>query len=125
MTLDDRLTVLGRAVGSLAPDRIEWTLTVREEDQDPRAAFRRCAERLRALAGGLAVAEVTTGAVTVYEHTERGEHGVRKPTGRHMAQAALTASAPLEPGARSRRPRWKPARISSAARTRSCRTPPS
>jgi uncharacterized protein len=90
--------VLGRAVGELAPDRVEWTLTVREEDADPRAAFSRCAERLRALAAGLAAADVTTGAVTVYEHTERGEHGARRPTGRHVAQAALTASAPLDLG---------------------------
>ena len=59
------LTVLGRAYGELAPDRIEWTLIVREVDADPRAAFDRCAQRLNALAEALAMAEVTTGAVAV------------------------------------------------------------
>jgi uncharacterized protein YggE len=95
---DERLTVLGRATGGLEPDRVEWSLLVREEDADPRAAFARCSERLRELTERLAQAELTTGAVTVREHTERGEHGVRVPTGRHAASAALTATAPLELG---------------------------
>ncbi len=51
MPEEDRLTVLGRASGELAPDRIEWTLIVRETDDDPRAAFARCAKRLGTLAG--------------------------------------------------------------------------
>ena len=90
---DERLTVLGRATGGLEPDRVEWSLLVREEDADPRAAFARCSERLRELTERLAQAELTTGAVTVREHTERGEHGVRVPTGRHAASAAIDAGA--------------------------------
>jgi len=37
---DERLTVLGRAAGGLEPDRVEWSLLVREEDADPRARGR-------------------------------------------------------------------------------------
>jgi uncharacterized protein YggE len=95
---EDRLTVIGRASGELTPDRVAWTLLVREDDADPRAAFARCSQRLRALTERLAPAELETGPVTVREHTERGEHGRRVATGRHAATAALTATAPLELG---------------------------
>jgi uncharacterized protein YggE len=87
------ITVLGHAVGEQAPDRVEWTLIVREVDADPRAAFDRCAGRLNALAGALSMAEVTTGAVAVAAQYEE-----RKPTGRHEAHAALTAVAALALG---------------------------
>jgi uncharacterized protein len=95
MPEDDRLTVLGRASGELAPDRIEWMLIVRETGDDPQAAFARCAERLAALAASLALADVTTGAVTVAAEYDREN---RRPTGQNTASAALTAAAPLELG---------------------------
>jgi uncharacterized protein YggE len=95
MLADDRLSVLGTATGELAPDRVEWSLAVRERDADSRVAFDRCAQRLRALAEALSAAEVTTGAVTTApEFHERGY----KPTGRHLASAALTVVVPLAVG---------------------------
>ncbi len=94
---DDRLTVVGRAIGEIAPDRIEWTLIVRETDADPRAAFARCSQRLGGLASALGMADVTTGAVAVAAEYERDREG-RRPTGRHTAYAAVTAAAPLALG---------------------------
>jgi uncharacterized protein YggE len=93
VTTDDRLTVLGHATGELAPDRIEWTLIVRERDSDPRAAFDRCAQRLNALAEALAMAEVRTGVVSVSRDLD---YETRRPTGDHEAEAALTALASLD-----------------------------
>ncbi len=95
MSGEDRLSVLGRAHGELAPDRIEWTLIIRESDSDPRAAFDRCAQRLATLAGALSMAEVTTGATAV---SPERDPETRRPTGRHEAHAALTALAALELG---------------------------
>jgi uncharacterized protein YggE len=90
---EDRLSVLGEATGELAPDRVAWTLVVREIEGDAAAAFRRCSERLRALAQALADAEVTTGTVSVED--EWHTHGHKK-TGRHTASGSLTASAPVD-----------------------------
>ena len=90
---EDRLSVLGTATGEQAPDRVAWTLVVRETDADAERAFSRCSERLRALVEALADAEVTTGRVTVEE--EWHTHG-HKRTGRHLASGALTAAAPVD-----------------------------
>jgi len=99
LTADDRVVVVGRARGELAPDRVEWVLVVRETDSDPRAAFARCSDRLRGLAGTLAMAQVTTGAVTVAElRSPRRPDAPSEPTGKHEARAALTAIAPLDLG---------------------------
>jgi uncharacterized protein YggE len=88
---DHRVAVTGQAHGEIAPDRLEWTLLVVEADADPRAAFARCAERLRMVSDALPMAQVTTGAVAVSAQRVKGE-----PTGRHEARAALTAVASLE-----------------------------
>jgi uncharacterized protein YggE len=93
--LEDRLSVLGTATGELAPDRIEWALVVRERDADSRVAFDRCVKRLRELAEALSAADVTTGTVTT--EPEFHERGYR-PTGRHLASAALIVVVPLAQG---------------------------
>jgi uncharacterized protein YggE len=92
---DDRLSVLGHASGEVEPDRLEWTLIVREADGDPRAAFDRCSQRLNALAGALSMAQVTTGAAAV---SPERDYETGRPTGRHEAHAALTAVAALALG---------------------------
>ena len=89
---EDRLSVLGTAVGELAPDRVEWTLVVSETDTDPNAAFKRCSERLRVLTEALAEGELTTGRVAVED--EWHTHG-HKTTGRHVASGVVTAAAPI------------------------------
>ena len=83
---EDRLTVLGRATGELAPDRIEWTLIVREDDADPRAAFDRCAQRLRALAGALCDRRGHDRRGRRV-HAESATPRRRAPTGRHDGAA--------------------------------------
>jgi uncharacterized protein YggE len=93
MLPEDRLSVLGTAVGELPPDRVEWTLVVREVDNHASLAFNRCSERLRALAGALAEAELTTGRVNVEE--EYHSHG-HKLTGRHIATGSLKAASPID-----------------------------
>ncbi len=90
---DDRLSVLGRATGELAPDRVQWTLAVSEVDTHPSVAFDRCSERLRKLVAALGDAEVVTGKVAVEDEWHRHGH---KQTGRHVASGRLTAVAPIE-----------------------------
>jgi uncharacterized protein YggE len=90
---EDRLSVLGTAVGELAPDRVEWTFVVRETDPQANDAFTRCSVRLRKLAEALASADVETGKVTVEE--EWHTHGHKK-TGRQVASGVLKAATPLE-----------------------------
>ena len=89
---EHRISVLGSASGELEPDRVRWSLSVREVDQHPSAAFKRCAERLRTLVAGLGDAELTTSDVSVED--EWHTHG-HKPTGRHVAAGSITAIAPL------------------------------
>jgi uncharacterized protein YggE len=87
------LTVLGEAHADLLPDRVEWTLHVHEVDQDPQAAFDRCAERLATLAEGLASTEVTTSQIEVgHEYDPRHN----RHTGRREANGALISTAPIE-----------------------------
>src|SRR3954468_19359867 len=88
---DNRLTVAGIARTEVAPDRVEWQLVVHEAGPDARDAFARCSARLRALAGALESADVTTGPVAVSPEVDEN----RRPTGRQQARAALTAIAPL------------------------------
>jgi uncharacterized protein YggE len=70
MDVENRLRISGHAESKVLPDRACWTVTVRVEDDDRDAAFRRCAtareglvERLQAIendcvsAGRIAVAE--------------------------------------------------------------------
>jgi uncharacterized protein YggE len=95
MLAEDRLSVLGTAIGELAPDRIEWTLLVRERDADSRVAFDRCARRLRALAEALSSADLTTGAVTTEPEFHDRSY---RPTGRHLASAALIVTVTLARG---------------------------
>jgi uncharacterized protein YggE len=90
---EDRLSVLGTAEGELAADRVQWTLEVRETDAQASEAFRRCSERLHALAEALSAGEVTTGRISVGD--EWHTHG-HKRTGRHVASGALRAVATLE-----------------------------
>jgi uncharacterized protein len=90
---DDRLSVLGRATAELEPDRVQWTLAVSEVDTHPSVAFQRCSKRLRKLVAALGDTEVVTGKVAVEDEWHRHGH---KQTGRHVASARLTATAPIE-----------------------------
>ncbi len=90
---EDRLSVLGTAVGELAPDRVQWKLTVHEADAEPAAAFERCSARLGALAAALADSEVVTDKVTVYEEWHTNGN---KKTGRTVASGTLTATSPID-----------------------------
>jgi uncharacterized protein YggE len=89
---EHRISVLGSAIGELEPDRVRWSLSVREVDQHPSAAFKRCTERLRTLVAALGDAELTTSDVSVED--EWHTHG-HKPTGRHIAAGSISAIAPL------------------------------
>ena len=44
--MSDHVKVCGSASRSLAPDGVLWRADAVERDEDPRAAFERCAERL-------------------------------------------------------------------------------
>ncbi len=89
---DHRLTVSAVAERELAPDRATWTLFVRESDDDPRAAFSRCAERMRAVAEALEEAgDVRTGRVSVASRRDpRGEETMGR-----VARASVVVSGPV------------------------------
>ena len=73
MDVENRLRISGHAETKVIPDRACWTVTVRAEDQDRDAAFRRCAsareglvERLQAIEKGC----VSAGRIAVAEEIE-------------------------------------------------------
>jgi uncharacterized protein YggE len=64
--VSDHVKVCGSASRSLAPDGVLWRADAVERDEDPRAAFERCAERLNELTARLReVGDVATSVVSV------------------------------------------------------------
>ena len=70
---EDRIRVSGSAVREVAADRAELTVRVREIDEDPHAAYERCAPRVQAVVAGLAEA-VGAGGRAVARAVEVGRH---------------------------------------------------
>lgn len=87
------ITIIGSSFADILPDRVQWSLDVREADADTKAAFDRCTTRVGALARALEAFEVTTGHVGF--KAEWHTHG-HKQTGRRIAYAALIVTAPLD-----------------------------
>jgi uncharacterized protein YggE len=79
---DDHVRVTGTARRALAPDSVTWGVEAIELDDDARAAFERCSERLNRLSEELAtVGDVTTSAVAVqpdWDDDDGGRHPTRK-----------------------------------------------
>jgi uncharacterized protein YggE len=77
--VSDHVKVSGSASRSLAPDGVLWRADAVERDEDPRAAFERCRDRLNELTAHLsAVGDVSTSAVTVQPGwDEEGESSTR------------------------------------------------
>jgi uncharacterized protein YggE len=102
---DDHVSVSGAASRAVAPGAASWRAEAVEADDDPRAAYERCASRLNALVERLAaVGEVATDAVVVQPRWEEGKTAgaeavgavrVRSPAARSgdVAQAAMAAGA--------------------------------
>ena len=73
MDVENRLRITGHAETRVVPDRACWTVTVRVEDGDRDAAFRRCATAREALVEGLEAIEkggVSAGRIAVAEEIE-------------------------------------------------------
>jgi hypothetical protein len=107
---EDHVRVTGRARRAVAPDSVTWRVEAIEVDEDARAAFERCAERLNAISAQLAaVGDVTTSAVAVQPDwdEEGGRHPTRKrAVGAVRVQAAIgragdAAQAAMQAGADS------------------------
>jgi uncharacterized protein YggE len=90
---EDHIRVVGMAARALAPDSVTWRVEAIELDDDARAAFERCSERLNRLSGELAaVGDVTTSAVAVQRDwdDDGGRHSTRKrAVGAVRVQAAI------------------------------------
>jgi uncharacterized protein YggE len=74
MDIENRLRISGHAESKVVPDRAQWTVTVRVEDADRDAAFRRCSTARRGLVSKLNAIErgcVTAGRIAVAEEFER------------------------------------------------------
>jgi uncharacterized protein len=104
--VSDHVKVHGSASRSLAPDGVLWRADAVERDEDPRAAFERCTERLNELTARLReVGDVATSAVSVEPDWESGPQpdrsiaaggvSVRTPVDRagDVAAAAMAAGA--------------------------------
>ena len=73
MDVENRLRISGHAETKVIPDRACWTVTVRAEDGDRDAAFRRCAAAREALVERLEAIEkggVSAGRIAVAEEIE-------------------------------------------------------
>jgi uncharacterized protein YggE len=73
MDIENRLRISGHAATKVVPDRARWTVTVRVEEQDRDAAFRRCATARRGLVAKLNAIErgcVTAGRIAIAEELE-------------------------------------------------------
>jgi hypothetical protein len=102
---DDHVTVTGAAHRAVAPGAATWRAEAVEADDDPRAAFERCSERLNALVERLdGLGQVATEAVVVQPRwAEDGPAGaeaigavrIRAPAARagEVAQGAMVAGA--------------------------------
>jgi uncharacterized protein YggE len=80
--LNDQVVVYGTASRSVAPDVATLSVSVKEVDADPGAAFERCVPRLNEVVGRLSElvggdGQVTTGNVGVHRHYELEEEGPR------------------------------------------------
>jgi uncharacterized protein YggE len=103
--VSDHVKVTGSASRSLAPDGVVWRADAVARDEDPRAAFARCTERLNELTARLrAVGDVSTSAVAVQpewdgERTRRVQAlgGVRVRVA--VDRAGEVAQAAMESGA--------------------------
>jgi uncharacterized protein YggE len=92
--VSDHVKVTGSARRTLAPDGVRWSAEALERDEDPRAAFERCATRLNELSSQLsAIGEVSTSAVTV--QPEWGGDGAPHPT-RVQAVAGVRVRAAVD-----------------------------
>jgi uncharacterized protein YggE len=90
----DHIRVTGTARRALQPDSVTWRVEATELDDDARAAFERCAERMNRLSEQLAaVGDVTTSAVAVqpdWDDDGSGRHSTRKrAVGAVRVQAAI------------------------------------
>jgi uncharacterized protein YggE len=73
MDVENRLRISGHAETKVIPDRACWTVTVRVEDDDREAAFRRCATAREGLVQRLQAVEkdcVSAGRIAVAEEIE-------------------------------------------------------
>jgi len=73
MDVENRLRISGHAESKVLPDRACWTVTVRVEDDDRDAAFRRCATAREGLVQRLEAVEkdcVSAGRIAVVEEIE-------------------------------------------------------
>ena len=73
MDVENRLRISGHAETKVVPDRACWTVTVRVEDDDREAAFRRCATAREGLVQRLQAVEkdcVSAGRIAVAEEIE-------------------------------------------------------
>ncbi|MGD1052315.1 MAG: SIMPL domain-containing protein [Candidatus Dormibacteria bacterium] len=73
MDVENRLRISGHAETKVVPDRACWTVTVRTEDDDRDAAFRRCASAREGLVQRLEAVEmgcVSAGRIAVAEEIE-------------------------------------------------------
>jgi uncharacterized protein YggE len=73
MDVENRLRISGHAETKVIPDRACWTVTVRVEDGDREAAFRRCATAREGLVQRLQAVEkdcVSAGRIAVAEEIE-------------------------------------------------------
>ena len=87
------ITIVGEAFADILPDRVRWTVDVREADASSSAAFDRATIRVRTIAAALDAYEVTTSQVRF--SPEWHTHG-HKQTGREVASAVLVVTAPLD-----------------------------
>ncbi len=73
MDIENQLRISGHAATKVVPDRARWAVTVRVEEQDRDAAFRRCATARRGLVAKLNAIErgcVTAGRIAVVDEYE-------------------------------------------------------